>query len=97
MDYSLETLKREYINVVRNNFVIRTTNDLFNEQAANRLIDIFRKMNISSFYKFKSLISEHTIPNLQDDIFHFSLITELNDPYEYSYKIDIEEERKKAH
>ena len=52
-------------------------------------------MNISSFYKFKSLISEHTIPNLQDDIFHFSLITELNDPYEYSYKIDIEEERKK--
>lgn len=59
------------------------------------MIDIFRKMNISSFYKFKSLISEYTIPNLQDDIFHFSLITELNDPYEYSYKIDIEEERKK--
>lgn len=95
MDYSLETLKREYIDVVRNNFVIRTTNDSFNEQAANRLIDIFRKMNISSFYKFKSLISEYTIPNLQDDIFHFSLITELNDPCEYSYKIDIEEERKK--
>lgn len=95
MDYSLETLKREYIDVVRNNFVVRTTNDSFNEQAANRLIDIFRKMNISSFYKFKSLISEYTIPNLQDDIFHFSLITELNDPYEYSYKIDIEEERKK--
>lgn len=95
MDYSLETLKREYIDVVRNNFVVRTTNDSFNEQAANRLIDIFRKMNISSFYKFKSLKSEYTIPNLQDDIFHFSLITELNDPYEYSYKIDIEEERKK--
>ena len=95
MDYSLETLKREYIDVVRNNFVVRTTNDSFNEQAANRLIDIFRKMNISSFYKFKSLISEYTIPNLQDDIFHFSLITELNDPYEYSYKIDIEEARKK--
>ena len=47
MDYSLETLKREYIDIVRNNFVIMTTNDSFNEQAANRLIDIFKKMNIS--------------------------------------------------
>ena len=37
MDYSLETLKREYIDIVRNNFVIMTTNDSFNEQAANRL------------------------------------------------------------
>lgn len=27
MDYSLETLKREYIDIVRNNFVIMTTND----------------------------------------------------------------------
>ena len=50
MDYSLETLKREYIDIVRNNFVIMTTNDSINEQAANRLIDIFKKMNISSFY-----------------------------------------------
>lgn len=95
MDYSLETLKREYIDIVRNNFVIMTTNDSFNEQAANRLIDIFKKMNISSFYKFKSLGSKYTIPNLKDDIFHFSLISQLNDPYEYSYKIDTDEERKK--
>lgn len=80
MDYSLETLKREYIDIVRNNFVIMTTNDSFNEQAANRLIDIFKKMNISSFYKFKSLGSKYTIPNLKDDIFHFSLISQLNDP-----------------
>lgn len=42
MDYSLETLKREYIDVVRNNFVVRTTNDSFNEQAANRLIFLER-------------------------------------------------------
>ena len=62
MDYSLETLKREYIDIVRNNFVIMTTNDSFNEQAANRLIDIFKKMNISSFYKFKSLGSKVNAP-----------------------------------
>ena len=49
MDYSLETLKREYIDIVRNNFVIMTTNDSFNEQAANRLIDIFKKMNIYTY------------------------------------------------
>lgn len=95
MDYNLLTLKKEYIDIVRNNFVIMRTTDPTNKQATDRMIDVFKKMNISSFYKFKSLESKYTIPNLEQDILHFSLITQLNDPFEYSYKIDREEEIKK--
>lgn len=95
MNYNIEKLKKEYIDIVRNNFVIMKTSDQLNEQAAKRLINVFKEMNFDSFYKFKSLASKYTIPNLENDIFHFSLINQLNDPFEYSYKINIEEERKK--
>lgn len=95
MNYNIEKLKKEYRDIVSNNFVIMKKSDPLNERAADKLVDVFKKMNINSFYKFKSLASKYTIPNLENDMFHFSLINQLNDPFEYSYKIDIDEERKK--
>lgn len=95
VDYYFETLKKKYIDIVRNNFIIMQTNDPLNKQACEDLMDVFKKMKINSFYKFKSLASEYTIPNLENNVFHFSLISQLNDPFEYSYKINTEEERRK--
>lgn len=94
MNLHIEKLKKEYIDIVRNDFVVMKTSDSLNKNTAERLIELFKGMNITSFYKFKSLASNYTIPNIENDVFHFSLIDNLNDPFEYSYKIEIEKEKK---
>lgn len=96
MNLHIEKLKKEYIDIVRNDFVVMKTSDSLNKNTAERLIELFKEMNITSFYKFKSLASNYTIPNIENDVFHFSLIDNLNDPFEYSYKIEIEKEKKRS-
>lgn len=63
MNLHIEKLKKEYIDIVRNDFVVMKTSDSLNKNTAERLIELFKGMNITSFYKFKSLASNYTIPN----------------------------------
>ena len=92
----MDRLEREYLEIIRNNFVIADTkNNPITKSSCELLYNKFMELNIDYFYKFKSLDSEYTLSNLKDDIFHFTLIDNLNDPFEYSYKIDISEERRR--
>lgn len=87
-------LAHEYNELIRNELINRRVGEPVNKKALDKLLDLFLKCNIESFYKFKSLKSSHTLTNFRDDIFHFSLVKDLNDPREFAYSIDIEKERR---
>lgn len=87
-------LAHQYNEIIRNELVNRREGEPVNEKAINKLLDLFFKFKIESFYKFKSLRSQYTLKNFRDDIFHFSLVEALNDPREFAYNIDVEKERR---
>lgn len=89
-----EKLVHEYNELIRNQLINRREGEPQNVRALDALLDLFLKSNIDSFYKFKSLDSAYTLPNFQEDIFHFSLVKDLNDPREYAYNINIEKEQR---
>lgn len=85
--------KKKYIDIVRENFVCQKVNDPVNKEACNALINCFQEFNIVSFYKFMSLTSEYTISNIENEVFHFSRIDQLNDPFEFANEVDVANER----
>lgn len=88
-------LKKKYVDIVRENFVCQETNSPVNTEACDALIDCFKMLNISSFYKFMSLKSRYTMPNVENDVFHFSRIDQLNDPFEFANIIDVAREKER--
>lgn len=70
-------LAHEYNELIRNELINRRVGEPVNKKALDKLLDLFLKCNIESFYKFKSLKSSHTLTNFRDDIFHFSLVKDL--------------------
>lgn len=70
-------MAHEYNELIRNELINRRVGEPVNKKALDKLLDLFLKCNIESFYKFKSLKSSHTLTNFRDDIFHFSLVKDL--------------------
>lgn len=87
--------KKLYNEFVRDNFVCRSINEPVNEVACEKLIDHFIGFEIVSFYKFMSLESAFTLSNIKNNIFHFSLIDQLNDPFEFANEVDVIQEIKR--
>lgn len=88
-------LKKKYNDIVREKFVCRDTTSPVDTEACDALLDCFRIINIPSFYKFMSLKSEYTMSNIENDVFHFSRIDQLNDPFEFANIIDVELEKER--
>ena len=85
--------KNEYNEYLRKSFVCKKKDEPPESYDFEGLIDAYKSFNINSFYKYMSLESQYTIDNIKNDVFHFSLINDLNDIFEFSYNIyDIDKE-----
>ncbi len=84
--------EKNYLDYIRYNFVNATVYDPPNQESLFALSRMFTQFNIASFFKFMPLNNQYSIGNLENDIFHFSLISDLNDPAEFAYDIGIEKE-----
>lgn len=88
-------LVHQYNELIRNELILRREGDPVNKKGLEKLLELFFKFKIESFYKFKSLSSQYTLENFRNDVFHFSLVEALNDPREFAHNIDVEKERRK--
>ena len=79
--------KKEYNEYLRKSFICIRKDDPPESYDFNGLINAYKSFNIKSFYKYSSLESPYTIDNLNKSTFHFSLIQDLNDIFEFSYNV----------
>ena len=76
--------KKEYNEYLRKSFICIRKDDPPESYDFNGLTNAYKSFNIKSFYKYSSLESPYTIDNLNKNTFHFSLIQDLNDIFEFS-------------
>ena len=79
--------KKEYNEYLRKSFICIRKDDPLESYDFDGLINAYKSFNIKSFYKYSSLESPYTIDNLNKNTFHFSLIQDLNDIFEFSYNV----------
>lgn len=85
--------KNEYNEYLRNSFICIRKDEPPENYDFSGLIDAYKSFNINSFYKYMSLGSQYTLDNIENDVFHFSLVKDLNDIFEFSYNIyDVDKE-----